>query len=212
MRQTTNSLAILILAQFGLSACDSDNSETLNSETLNSDDPVTDTTSSENSNTLSPSSPDTTNNSDPATARLDGRWMSSCTTRFPQDADGFEQEYLIVEGSSYERTINYFEDIDCSVPEDISFLRVRSTGLQYPGGMVETERGFATQIVVTSPIIDFDRRLLTEDEAALFDPALHFYDFYLFGEDGRLYFGSMNTGPTDQFEQTLDSPHIFTAQ
>jgi len=54
--------------------------------------------------------------------------------------------------------------------------------------------------------------MLTVEEASLFDPFLFFYDFYLLGEDGRLFFGSNDTFPTDQFEQTLDWPHIFSRQ
>ncbi len=207
MAQTTKLLVILHLSVFGLVACDVENSET-----LNADDTITSATSSGDTNTLSPGSPDTADNSNPDTVSLDGRWISNCAILSPEDQPWSEQEYLVVEGSVYERTIYYYDDINCSVPNEISFLRVRSVALQYPGGSVETVRGSASQIVVTSPMIDFDRRLLTDDEAALFDPALYFYDFYLFGSDGSLYFGSVNTTPADQFEQTLDSPHIFTAQ
>ena len=188
-------------------ACDAENSET-----ANGDDSTSDATSSENTNTPNSNLSDATSNSDPVTTELDGSWLSDCITRDAQASVDFEQESLFVEGSFYERTINLYQDSNCSVPADMSFIRVRSTGLQYPGGSVQTELGSASQIVVTSPMIDFDRRLLTTDEAELFDPALYFYDFYLFESDGRLHFGSMNTLPASQFEQSLDSPHVFTAQ
>lgn len=207
MAQTTILFVPLLLVGLALSACDAENSETPNRSS-----PISDSTSSDTANTLSQIPPDKTDNINPVIVALDGLWVSNCSTRYPQDQAGFEREHLVVEGSLYERTISYYEDADCSVPQDISFLRVRSVGLQYPGGLVETERGSASQIVVTAPTIDFDRRLLTDEEAALFDPALYFYDFYLFSADGRLHFGSMNTLPANQFEQTLDSPHIFSAQ
>lgn len=158
-------------------------------------------------------SENTSSNPDQETKELDGTWLSDCTTRYPDAVIiPYELEQLVVGGSVYERTIYMYQDSNCSVPADISFLTVRSTSLEYPGGSVETELGSASQIVVTSPMIDFDRSLLTGDDAALYDPALYFYDFYLFESDGRLRFGSTNTSPMNDFEQSLDSPHIFTAQ
>ena len=143
MAQTTNLLIVLLLPVVGLFACDAKNSET-----LNGDDPIIGTTSSGNTNPLNPNMSDSTSNSDPATAEIDGRWFSNCVILSPQESAFSTQEYLVIEGSSYERTINYYQDSNCSVPDDISFLRVRSTSLQYPGGFVQTELGLASQIVV----------------------------------------------------------------
>lgn len=205
MAQTTKILLLVFLAEFSLFACNAENSETLNSE-----DPINDVTSSGNSSTLNPSSPDTRNNDYPATAKLDGHWISNCVVS--SDQGGSEREFLIVEGSFYERTMNFYNDTNCWFPADFSFISVRSDALQYTGGFVETERGAASQIVFGGRAIDFDKRRMTDEDAALFDPALYFYDFYLIDLDGRLYFGSMRTWPLDQFEQSLDSPNIFTAQ
>lgn len=222
MTQATILSIALLSALVGLSACDGENSNT-----LNGDDSIADATDSENTSVPDANSPDTnapdtnapdtnapdaTGTVDPTKTELDGRWLSNCVTgNFPQDPIQFEQEYIVVEGSAYKRTINYYLDSDCSVPAGISFLSVSSTDLQYLGSSVQTAQGSAMQIAFT-PTIDFDRRLLTVDEAGLYDPALYFYEFYFLGLDGLMYFGSMGTFPPDQFEQTLDSPHIFSAQ
>lgn len=207
MIQITNSIIILSLAALSLAECIGESNDSPNTDNSTVDQIVP-----ANTETLNTNLPSATSITDQATAQLDGSWLSNCVTRNPEDPTQFEQEFVVVNGSSYERTINYYQDSDCSVPSDISFLTVRSLDFQYTGGTVQTALGPATLILRNLQTIDFDRRLLTLDEAALFDPALYLYDFYLIASDGHLYFGSLDTFPTDQFEQTLDSPHVFSAQ
>lgn|GEM_PF-5362230 len=211
MEPTVKSLSLLYLTLFATIACDAGSSNTLVDDDSNSIETTIENsveTTVENSDTSSTNLPDTSSIPD-AGAELDGRWVSACIT---STAESSAQEHLLIEGSSYQRTINWHKDSNCSVPDTISFLRIRTTSLQTPGGTVQTELGTATQIVVTAPRIDFDRSQLSTNDAELYDPGFYFYEFYILGADGRLRFGSMNTYPADEFEQTLDSPHIFTKQ
>ena len=153
---------------FTWSRLDSPVLEDLNSCALSNDNSSTQNAS------LTPPASNTVNS---VTGGIDGQWLSSCTSRDPEITNQYEQEFLVVEGQSYQRTINYYQDSDYSVPGDISFLRVSSTDLQYPEGSVQTALGAASLIELTLPTIDFDRSILTDDEASLFDPALFFMIF-----------------------------------
>jgi len=141
---------------------------------------------------------------------LDGSWLSNCFTFFPDEPTEYEREFIVIQGASYERTINYYQDSDCSVPSEISFIRIRSSDFQITNDTFQTVLGTASIFDIGVWNIDFDESTFSDDEVGLFDPAFGIYGLFLLSLDGRLFFGSQT--PPFIGEQHLSESRYFIKQ
>jgi len=153
---------------------------------------------------------------DPDAPALNGSWLSSCVPTFLGSTE-YEQETVVIDGVMYERTINYYQDSDCLIPANfISFIRMGSSEFAISNSTIQTQLGTATRITIrqwdTTWFFDVDDSSMTQEDLSLFDPAIYFYNFYLFTADGRLYLGSEDPAVPGTVSPQLDESRFFTKQ
>ena len=183
MKRAGKILATCIFVTSSLIACDSDNGQSLNSDRFNTDSTGSQEITAQDTDEQQVG--DFVDTADPLA--LEGSWLSNCFTLFPDEPTEYERQFVVVQGASYERTINYFQDSDCSIPTAISYIRIRSSEFEITNNTFQTALGTATIINVGSWSLDIDESTFSDEEVSLFDPAFGIYDIYLLSSDGQLF-------------------------